>query len=152
MDDDDNNKRQNQLYFTPSACVWRNYTHTHSGTVIDTQINIFTPSACARGKVISLSVCRCCCRCCYCYCLQKIGIFRDLQLPASHEWHKTVKIGKKTYISVLIPAPHDPGVWFLYTMPIRHTYWSYYTIAHALCRYVLHITVVMPTGNSIMKS
>ena len=51
---------------------------------------IFTPHACARVNVIGLSVCRC---------TQKIRIFRDLQVQATCEWHKTVKIGKKlTYI------------------------------------------------------
>ena len=41
----------------------------------------------ARDRVIGLSICRCC-HCCRCP--QKIGIFQDLQLQASHEWHKTV--------------------------------------------------------------
>ena len=41
--------------------------------------------------MVCLSVIVVGCRCCP----QKIGIFRDLQVQASREWHKTVKIGEK---------------------------------------------------------
>ena len=51
------------------------------------KLTIFTPRACARGKVIGLSICRCC--------SQKTGIFQHLQLQVSREWHMTVKIGEK---------------------------------------------------------
>ena len=54
-------------------------------------------------------------------------IFRDLQVQASHEWHKSVKIGEKLmymYLcSYLLLTIHERDkLSFLYTTPIHHTY------------------------------
>ena len=64
---------------------------------------IITLRACARGKVIGLSVCRC-----Y-HCSQKIRIFRDSQVQVSHGWYITVKLSKKlTYLySYLLLTIHE---------------------------------------------
>ena len=62
----------------------------------------FLPHAYAQGgEVIGLSVCL--------SLSQKTGIFRDLQLQASREWHKTVKIGDEpTYLcSQLLLKIHE---------------------------------------------
>ena len=59
---------------------------------------LITPRACARDKVIGLSVCRCCCRC-----PQKIRIFQDLLVQASRGWYKTVKLSEKlTYLCLYL--------------------------------------------------
>ena len=114
------------LWFKISCCLaFSSYCPTWFTVVlcICVPLNlIITPQACARGKVISLSVC--CCRCCP----QKTGIFWDLQVQASREWHKTQNRQKKlAYLcSYLLLTIHECNKsWFLYTMPIRHTYWGY---------------------------
>ena len=87
---------------------------------------VFTPRVCARGKVISLSVCRCC-HCCHLSTEnQNISIFTC----PSELWmaQNCQKIGKNlTYLcSYLLLTIHEcDKSWFLYTTPIRHTYWGY---------------------------
>ena len=89
------------------------------------------PRAYAKGKVIGPSICRC---------PQKTGIFRDLQVQASHERHKTIKIGEKNDISVFIPASHQFYTPYLFTTPTEATQLCIMTEAlmtaraQALCR------------------
>ena len=79
---------------------------------------VITPHACARCKVIGLSVCR------RCRCPQKTRIFRDYQVQASREWHKSVKIsGKLTYLCpyLLLTIHECDKLWFSYTTPTEAT-------------------------------
>ena len=52
----------------------------------------------------------------------------DLQVQASREMHKTVKISEQNDISVLVPASHDPRVRQIVII-IHHTYGGY-SITH----------------------
>ena len=90
---------------------------------------VITPHACARCKVIGLSVCR------RCRCPQKTRIFQDYQVQASREWHKSVKINRKlTYLCpyLLLTIHECNKLWFSYTTPIHQTYWGY-SVMHYNC-------------------
>ena len=75
-------------------------THTYTHPIY-TYPHAYLPHTYVQGaKVIGLSICHCRRYCC---CPQKTGIFKDLQVQASHEWHKTVQtVENLTYLCLYL--------------------------------------------------